>query len=146
MLDPIVESAIRARLDTAEFPRWMGFELIDLGEGSSAIRLALRSHHLNPGKIAHGGVVAAILDAAIGLALRTRLGPDATHVTVDLHVNYLRPVQRGTIEARGRAVKSGERVGYGEADLFDARERLLARAQANFLVVAWPGGPEGDSG
>src|SRR5438132_12927515 len=125
MLDPATESAMRARFAAADFSRWMGLELIALGDGTSEIRLKLEPDHLNPGRIAHGGVVAGMLDVAAGLAHRTKLGPDATHVTVQLHVNYLRAASAGMVTARGLSLQTGRRVGHAEATLYDEDERLL---------------------
>ncbi|HJT36939.1 MAG TPA: PaaI family thioesterase [Actinomycetota bacterium] len=135
MLDPATESAMRARFVDADFARWMGLELVSLGDGTSEIRLKLEPHHLNPGRIAHGGVIAGMLDVAAGLAHRTKLGPDATHVTVQLHVNYLKAVGAGVIIARGTSLQTGRRVGHAEATVFDDQQRMLARASATFLIV-----------
>ena len=135
MLDPETESAIRARFAAADFSRWMGLELISIDDGTSQLRLTLQPHHLNPGGIAHGGVVAAMLDVAAGLAHRSKLGPDATHVTVQLHINYMKAVGAGVVTARGVSLQTGRRVGYSEATLFDEDEQVLARASATFLIV-----------
>ncbi|HLW16874.1 MAG TPA: PaaI family thioesterase [Actinomycetota bacterium] len=135
MLDPATESAMRARFEDADFARWMGLELASLGDGTSEIRLKLEPHHLNPGRIVHGGVVAGMLDVAAGLAHRTKLGPDATHVTVQLHINYLKAAGAGVLIARGTSLQTGRRVGHAEATLLDEEERMLARASATFLIV-----------
>ncbi len=135
MLDPKTESAIRARFAAADFSRWMGLELVSIDDGTSELRLKLEPHHLNPGGIAHGGVVAAMLDVAAGLAHRSKLGPDATHVTVQLHVNYLQAVGIGVVTARGVSLQTWRRVGYSEATLHDEDDRVLARASATFLIV-----------
>jgi uncharacterized protein (TIGR00369 family) len=135
MLDAETESAIRARFAAADFSRWMGLELISIDDGTSELRLKLQPHHLNPGGIAHGGVVAAMLDVAAGLAHRSKLGPDATHVTVQLHINYMRAVGAGVVTARGISLQTGSRVGYSEATLYDEDDRMLARASATFLIV-----------
>lgn len=136
MIDASLERAIRARFTAARFTEWMGIELVSLDHGTSEIRLNLEAHHLNPGGIAHGGVIASMLDIAIGLAHRTQLGMEATHVTVQLHVNYLRPARAGTLIARATSVRSGKRVGYGEATLHGDDDETLARASATFLVVS----------
>lgn len=146
VLDPALDRAIRARLRDSKFVPWMGIELVSLDDGASELALVLDEHHLNPGGIAHGGIVATLLDAAIGLALRTRLGMDATHVTVQLHVNYLRPADVGRVVARGTAVHSGSRVGYGEATLLDAADRTLARANGTFMVWKRAGASDGSDG
>jgi uncharacterized protein (TIGR00369 family) len=138
MLDAELERAMRERFSNAAFARWMGLELGALDEGSSEILLKLEQHHLNPGGIAHGGVIAGLLDAAIGLAQRSLLGMGSTHVTLELHVNYLRPARPGLLVARGTAVHRGKRIGYGEATLFDAKDRVLARGSATFMLVDDP--------
>lgn len=114
---------------------WFGFELTALDDGEAELRLQVQPHHLNPGGIAHGGVIASMLDSAIGIAHRTKLGFDVSHVTIELKINYLRAAWPGVIIARGRSISSGQRVGYGEATLVDENERMLARASATFLIV-----------
>ncbi|MGZ4240163.1 MAG: PaaI family thioesterase [Actinomycetota bacterium] len=135
MLDPDLVDAIRARFDSADFSQWIGLELVSLDDGASEIRLKLEPHHLNPGGIAHGGVVVAMLDVAAGLAHRTKLGLDATHVTIQLHIDYMKAVRSGVITARGRSLQTGRRVGYAESTLWNEEDRLLARASATFMIV-----------
>ena len=133
-LDPVLESAIRSRVASSAFSQWMGFRLLDLDDGLSRVAIDLEPHHLNPGGIAHGGVIATILDGAIGLALRTKIG-ERGHVTVQLDIHYISAAASGTLIAQGRAVHSGSRVGYGEAEVFAEDGRLVAKGAATFLVV-----------
>jgi len=143
MLDPELERAMRERFGAAAFAKWMGLELGALDEGSSEVLLQLEPHHLNPGGIAHGGIIAGLLDAVIGLAQRTLLGMGSAHVTLELHVNYLRPARPGLLIARGTAVHRGKRIGYGEATLLDSAEAVLARGSATFMLVDDPGAAPG---
>lgn len=135
MIDPHLEEQMRARIAAAPFAQWMGIELVGLDDGESEIHLTIEPHHRNPGGIPHGGIVATLIDVAIGLAHRTKLGMEATHVTVELRINYLRAIREGTLIARGTAVHWGERTGYGEATLLDAAGHVLARGSATFLVL-----------
>ena len=139
MLDPELETSLRARFAGGDFSQWMGLELVSIGDGSSEIRLQLQQHHLNPGGIAHGGVVAAMLDVAAGVAHRTKIGFDANHVTIQLHINYMKPVRLGVVTARGASLQSGRRIGHAESTLYDEDNRALARANATFMIV-----PSGD--
>jgi len=54
-------------------------------------------------------------------------------------VHYLRHSDRGRVIGRGRAVHSGKRMGYGEAEILDDGGQLLARASATFIVLPAPG-------
>jgi uncharacterized protein (TIGR00369 family) len=134
-LDPAFERAVRERLERSEFRKWMGFDLTAIDSGRSELRFVIEAHHLNPGGVVHGGVIATLLDAAIGLALRSKLGTDRNHVTLQLDVHYVSIVREGTVIARGTAVRSGERASYGEAELVAEDGRLLARGAATFLTV-----------
>lgn len=113
----------------------MGMTLVAVGDGESELRLEVQPHHLNPGKIVHGGVLATLLDACIGLALRSKLGMSTEHVTIELDVHYLSPARTGALMGRGRAVRVGGRVSYGEAELFTEDGTLVAKGTATFLIV-----------
>ena len=113
----------------------MGITLVGIGDGTSELRLDLEPHHLNPGGIVHSGVLATLLDGCIGLALRTRLGLDSEHVTIDLNVHYLAPARTGSLTGRGKAVRAGGRISYGEAELFTEDGTLVAKGTATFLVI-----------
>jgi acyl-CoA thioesterase len=134
-LDHSLEALVRERLRHSSFATWMGITLVGIGDGDSELRLDLEPHHLNPGGIVHGGVLATLLDACIGLALRTKLGMESEHVTIKLDVNYLSPARTGALIGRGKAVRTGGRVSYGEAELFTEDGTLVAKGAATFLVV-----------
>ncbi|MGH2829875.1 MAG: PaaI family thioesterase [Actinomycetota bacterium] len=142
-LDPELLREIQSRAASSEFHRWMGTQITGIDEGSCEMTLALAPHHLNPGGIVHGGVIASLLDSAIGLALRTRLWPGSRHATLQLGVHYIAMARTGTLTARGSAVHSGSRTGFGEATLHDEAGKLIAKASATFMIV--PGTP-GDPG
>lgn len=113
----------------------MGISLVSIDAGESELRLDLERHHLNPGGIVHGGVLATLLDASIGLALRSMIGMTTDHVTIELDVHYLAPARSGYLIGRGRALRAGGRVSYGEAEVFSDEGKLLAKGSATFLVV-----------
>lgn len=140
VLDASLEGLVRDRLRHSAFARWMGITLVGIGDGESELRLDLEPHHLNPGGIAHGGVLATLLDACIGLALRTKLGMSAEHVTIGLDVHYLSPARTGVLVGRGKALRTGGRVSHGEAELFAEDGTLVAKGTATFLVTKarWP--------
>ena len=110
-------------------------DLEDVDEGAVTLGLELTDHHLNIQGLAHGGVIATLADAAMGLSLRSALEPGRRHVSVEIGVHYLRPVTRGRVRALGRAVRIGREIAYAQADVLDATERLLARADGTYSVT-----------
>ena len=117
------------------FYRWSGMALADAEDGSVTVALDLADHHLNLQGLAHGGVIATLADAAMGLSLRTALEPGRRHVSIEIGVHYLRPVTRGRVRAIGRAVRVGREIAYAQADVLDATDRLLARADGTYSVT-----------
>lgn len=81
--------------------------------------------------IAHGGVAATILDTALAFALIAATDRDWS--TVDLRVDYVRPVAIGAVRASATVLHAGTRVGRAEGALFDADGRLCTRAVGTFV-------------
>jgi uncharacterized protein (TIGR00369 family) len=134
-LDRQALEALRRHVESSAFHAWAGFELVSVEVGVVEVALDIQPHHLNPGGILHGGMVATLADTAIGLAVRSALPPDRTHVTTQLNVHFLEKAERGRVRALGRAVRVGGRMGYGEGDVVDEEGRLLARASGTFIVL-----------
>jgi len=126
---------LAALVADSPFYRWSGMTLTDAEEGSVTLALDLAEHHLNLQGLAHGGVIATLADAAMGLSLRSALEPGRRHVSVEIGVHYLRPVTRGRVRAIGRAVRIGREIAYAQADVLGANDRLLARADGTYSVT-----------
>ena len=138
-LDERYLQELRERVRTSPFHRWAGMELVQVGDGHAEVVLDLDEHHFNPQRIVHGGVIAAIADTAIGLALRSMLPAGLTHRTAQLNVHFLAKGEGDRVTARGRSLHLGRRMGYGEAEVTDTGGRVLARAPAPFIVLPAPG-------
>ena len=138
-LDERYLEEIRERVRTSPFHQWAGITLLGVGGGESEVAMELGDHHFNPQGIVHGGVIAAIADTSIGLALRSILRPGLTHRTAQLNVHFLSKAEGNRIIGRGHSRHLGQRMGYGEAEVVDGDGRLLARASAAFIVLPAPG-------
>lgn len=138
-LDERYLEQIHERIRNSPFHQWAGIKLTTIGGGRAQVALDLEEHHLNPYGIVHGGVISSIADAAIGLALRSKLGAGSTHRTAQLDVHFLAKGESGRIIGHGRSLHVGQRMGYGEADIEDGSGKLLARASATFIILPAPG-------
>jgi len=96
-----------------KFGEWLGYRIIQADRVKHVARaeLEVRDDHLSPAARVHGGVVSAFLDFACGAAVFTTLGPDDFASTVELKVNYLRPLNVGDrLTAETRVVFRGKRL------------------------------------
>ena len=113
----------------------LGFTLTAVGEGEATIELKVDERLANPMGTLHGGVLGDIADAAMGMAWASTLDEDETFTTLELKINFLKPVWSGTLQARGRVVKGGRTVGLVECDVRDAQDRLVARASSTCMTL-----------
>jgi uncharacterized protein (TIGR00369 family) len=132
-------SELKERVRRSPFHQWAGLELVEVGDGTAELAMDLRPHHFNPQGIVHGGIITAIADTSIGLALRSRLKAGYTHRTAQLNVHFIAKGEGNRLLGRGRALHLGQRMGYGEAEVTDAGGQVLARASGTFIVLPAPG-------
>ncbi|HTS85712.1 MAG TPA: PaaI family thioesterase [Usitatibacter sp.] len=85
----------------------------------------------------HGGWTAAVLDTAMALSNLTLLDLEQTFTTLDIRINYIRPitVETGEVAAVGSVINSGRRVAYVEAELTDSAGKLLAHGTGSCLIL-----------
>ena len=86
--------------------------------------------------VRHGAFVAAMLYDTVGPALLATLEPGRFQSTLELHVNFLRPVRPGRVVAKGRVVHRNGDLAFLEASLFDRQGVLIATATATARVIA----------
>ena len=83
----------------------------------------------------HGGIICDIADAAMGVAFASTLAEGESFTTLELKINFLRPVWKATLRAKARVVRAGKLVGLVECDVVDEKKRLVARASITCLTL-----------
>jgi uncharacterized protein (TIGR00369 family) len=113
----------------------IGLELLSAGGGESEFALEAGRRHANPMGTVHGGILCDLADAAMGVAFASTLDDGQSFTTIELKINFLRPVREGRLTARGRVVSRGRTVGLTECDVVDAEGRLVARASSTCMTL-----------
>jgi len=113
----------------------LGFTLESVEPGRSTVRFQATARHASPMGTLHGGVLCDIADAAMGIAWAATLGDGETFTTLELKINFLKPVWTGELTALGRVVKGGRTIGLLECDVVDARQALVARASSTVMTL-----------
>jgi uncharacterized protein (TIGR00369 family) len=113
----------------------LGFTLTSVEHGEAVIEFEAATRHANPMGTLHGGVLCDIADAAMGMAYASTLAEGETFTTLELKINFLKPVWTGRLLVIGRVVKAGKTVGLIECDITDARNNLVARASSTCMTL-----------
>jgi uncharacterized protein (TIGR00369 family) len=134
MLDRI-RMVQRGEIAPAPIAALIGFEVTAIEPGQAVIEFEATERHANPMGTLHGGVLCDVADATMGMAWAATLGEGETFTTLELKINFLKPVWTGKLTATGRVVKGGRRIGLVECDVVDAKQRLVARASSTVMTL-----------
>lgn len=113
----------------------LGFRLTSVGSGEAVIEFQATERHANPMGTLHGGVLCDIADAAMGMAYASTLAEGETFTTLELKINFLKPVWTAKLQAIGRVVKAGKTIGLLECDIIDEGKTLVARASSTCMTL-----------
>src|SRR4051812_20178339 len=132
----ILELAQKMQRGEAPSPpigRLLGFVLKSIEPGAAVFEMEADERHHNPMGTLHGGIYCDLADAAMGYAYAATLAEGETFTTVELKINFFRPVRQGRLTAEARVVRAGTTLGYVECDVKDGEGRLLARAASTCM-------------
>jgi len=125
----------RAKMNDVPVARLIGFEAKEIADGRATVTLAGGPQHANPMGTLHGGILCDIADAAMGMAFASTLAADESFTTVELKINFFRPVWEALLRAEGKVVRRGSNIGYTECEITDERGQLIAKAASTCLVL-----------
>jgi len=135
-LNGYMHRLLRGEAPPPPIAQTLGFSACALIDGAAVFELdADPTRHANPMGTVHGGVLSILADSAMGMAYAAQLAEGETFATLELNINFMRPVWRGKLTATGRVVQAGRNVGMTECDVVDAEGRLVARASSTCMTL-----------
>ena len=112
----------------------LGMTMDHFEPGFARVSMAVTPAVHNPSGTLHGGVYCDIADHAMGVAFFSSLADGEAMTTLELKINYLRPVSAGRITAEASVINRSRTTGLVECDVRDEQNRLLARASSTCYV------------
>ncbi len=138
------DNAIEQCPDVApeEFPapigKLLGLMITSTWTGRATVELEAGGRYANPMGTLHGGVLCDLADAAMGVAYLGTLAEGETFTTIELKINFLRPVWKAKLRAQAKVVRAGKTVGLVECDILDEQQQLVARASSTCMTLRGP--------
>src|SRR5260370_33770193 len=110
---------IRKALASTPIAELIGFTLGEVGEGRAVGSFQPGLQHANPMGTLHGGVLCDLADATMGMAFMSTLGDEESFTTLDLHINFFRPVWTGQLRSETRVSHRGRTTSYVGGEVLD---------------------------
>ena len=132
----VLQAIGREELPLPPALRTLDIEPIEAEPGRVTFALNPAEFHLNPFGLVHGGVLAALLDTAMGCAVHSLLQPGVGYVTAELSVRFLRPVTvaSGSLTCTGEVVRPGRGSMTVQATVTDDAGSCVATGGATCIV------------
>ena len=131
----LTEQKIRDFIASVPFAKLLGIRLTRVHRDGVTIECTLRPELTNSAAVAHGGVAATLVDAAVGVALNRHFGGKRPITTVEMKINYFLPATKGRLFARAHLLRVGSTLCVGSVDLTDTQGDTLGTALVTYMLL-----------
>ena len=126
---------LRNLVDSMPFNKLLGIHVLRYHSDGLTVECRVRDELLNSARVLHGGVLATVADAAVGIALARHFNGQQPMTTIEMKINYLRPVAEGKVLARARLLRVGTNVCVGRVDVKDGAGKVVAAALVSYMLL-----------
>ena len=130
-----IESILKGEIPQPPVAQLIGFRVAAIYPGEAVIEFEAGEEHANPMGTLHGGILCDIADAAMGMAFGATLGEAESFTTLELKINFLKPIWKAKLRATGKVIKRGRTIGLIECNVTDEQGSLVARATSTCMVL-----------
>jgi len=132
------ERMLRGELPPPPMVTLLGLRLVDVGDGRVVFAGTVNETLYNGLGVAHGGYAATMLDSAMSCAIATMLPAGRVFTTVELKVNFTRPLrtETGEVTCEGKVIHAGSRMATSEGRIVDRDGKLYAHGTTTCMVVS----------
>jgi len=116
------------------FAAHLGIKALECHDGTGRSTMTVKEDLLQRGGVVQGGIVVALADHSMYLAVRSVMEEGDTTVTIELKVNFIAGAKDGELFAESHIVSRGNRIIVGDMRVEDDRGNLIARGMATFMV------------
>ena len=126
---------VAGEADPPPVAKLIGFAMTEIEPGRAVFEMDAGPQHASPLGTLHGGVICDLVDGAMGCAHASQLDEGETFTTLELKINYLKPVWSGHLVAEGRVIKAGRTIGLVEGRVTDESGSLVAYATSTCMTL-----------
>jgi len=134
-LAPRFKAAIMEWMETRN-PFWslLGMELIEIKKGWAKVRLPIEEKLTNAIGLVHGGAIFSSADSAVGMALIGMINRNENISTLEMKINYMKPVNGREMVAEARIIHRGSQSAIGDVEVRDEDRNLVSKGLATYAI------------
>lgn len=120
------------------FPGHCGIQVSHVCHGRFETELKVRKEHAQREGFVHAGVLATMADHTAGYAAYTLVKADITILTIELKINYFKPVVGNRVVCRSKVINHGRRIIVAESELFsclETEEKMVSKATVTLMAI-----------
>ena len=115
--------------------RLLGIKVVNLKKGIAQLSLCFNKNILNKEATVHGGIITSLADSAAAVALLSITGSEEKISSIELKINFLRPVKNSDLFAEAKIIHKGSRTAVIEVDIKTKEEKLVAKCLLTFMIL-----------
>lgn len=131
----LAQKMIHGELPPLPLATLLGFNPTFIEPGQAIFEYETNDRHANPMGTLHGGILCTIADSAMGMAYASLLEAGESFTTLEMKINFLKPVWHAKLRAVGRVIKNGRTIGLVECDVLDEKDQLVAHATSTCMTL-----------
>ena len=112
----------------------LDIRIIEVGAGVATVEIEADSDvHGNQQGTVHGGLICELADAAIGTAHSTLMGEGESFTTIELKINFFRPVLKSKLRASAKPIQSGRTITCYTCEIIRDDNKLVAMVTSTVM-------------
>ena len=131
----VFRAIVAGEVEPPPVAKLVGFEMTKVEVGRAVFELDAGPQHASPLGTVHGGIVCDLVDAAMGCSHASLLDEGETFTTLELKINFMKPVWQAHLVAEGEVIKAGRTIGLVEGRVTDDSGSLVAFATATCMTL-----------
>jgi len=135
-VSPNFKKALKEKIqDISPFWKLLGMEVVDVKKGWAKVKLPFEKKISQADGIAHGGSIFSTADSAVAMALLGLVSKEETMVTIEMKINYIKPVSKGEIIAEAKIIHKGSKTAIGDIDVRNSKDEVIAKCTATYMII-----------
>ncbi len=134
-LNPEFVETIIEKVNQSPYYQLTSMQIKELGWGACVMHLPVLEKHHQPYGMAHGGILASLIDSAAYWAVFTQIYDGSKMISIDLKLNYVAPALEGNLVVVGKSIKTGKSLCIGEGLITDQNDKLICHGTSSMMIM-----------